>query len=116
MWCGSNGPLDDGEWPCLSSNRPGQKGPGESCCVFLLPAHVRREVRDPHLFLEWGNGMSDLAVDQNIGVEGLTGLDVDALEISDYMDETLLDSEDLTVTMVASASCTTCICTCSCSS
>ncbi|MCG3039546.1 thiocillin/thiostrepton family thiazolyl peptide [Streptomyces fenghuangensis] len=60
--------------------------------------------------------MSDLAVDQNIGVEGLTGLDVDALEISDYMDETLLDSEDLTVTMVASASCTTCICTCSCSS
>lgn len=56
------------------------------------------------------------SVGQEVGVEGLTGLDVDALEISDYMDETLLDGEDLTVTMVASASCTTCICTCSCSS
>ncbi|MCH0541427.1 thiocillin/thiostrepton family thiazolyl peptide [Streptomyces sp. MUM 203J] len=51
-----------------------------------------------------------------VGVEDLTGLDVDALEISDYMDETLLDGDDLTVTMVSSASCTTCICTCSCSS
>ncbi|MEU7430465.1 thiocillin/thiostrepton family thiazolyl peptide [Streptomyces sioyaensis] len=55
-------------------------------------------------------------VGQEIGVEGLTGLDVDALEISEYMDETLLDGEDLSVTMVSSASCTTCICTCSCSS
>ncbi|BAU84772.1 thiocillin/thiostrepton family thiazolyl peptide [Streptomyces laurentii] len=58
--------------------------------------------------------MSNAALE--IGVEGLTGLDVDTLEISDYMDETLLDGEDLTVTMIASASCTTCICTCSCSS
>nr|P0C8P8.2 RecName: Full=Thiostrepton; AltName: Full=Alaninamide; AltName: Full=Bryamycin; AltName: Full=Gargon; AltName: Full=Thiactin; Flags: Precursor [Streptomyces azureus]ACR15111.1 thiostrepton prepropeptide [Streptomyces azureus] len=60
--------------------------------------------------------MSNASIGQEIGVEGLTGLDVDALEISDYVDETLLDGEDLTVTMIASASCTTCICTCSCSS
>ncbi|GLF96706.1 thiocillin/thiostrepton family thiazolyl peptide [Streptomyces yaizuensis] len=56
------------------------------------------------------------AVGQEVGVVGLTGLDVDALEITDYVDETLLDGEDLTVTMISSASCTTCICTCSCSS
>ncbi|GAT69290.1 thiocillin/thiostrepton family thiazolyl peptide [Planomonospora sp. ID91781] len=56
------------------------------------------------------------ATSQSIGVESLTGLDVDMLEISDYIDETLLDTADLTVTMVSSASCTTCICTCSCSS
>ncbi|MGK5691516.1 thiocillin/thiostrepton family thiazolyl peptide [Streptomyces sp. URMC 128] len=60
--------------------------------------------------------MSHASIGQDIGVEGLTGLDVDALEISDYMDETLLDSEDLTVTLVSSVSCTTCICSCSCNS
>ncbi|MEU6176544.1 thiocillin/thiostrepton family thiazolyl peptide [Streptomyces coeruleorubidus] len=60
--------------------------------------------------------MSHASISQDIGVEGLTGLDVDGLEISDYMDETLLDSEDLTVTLVSSFSCTTCICSCSCSS
>ncbi|MGA5135815.1 thiocillin/thiostrepton family thiazolyl peptide [Streptomyces azureus] len=60
--------------------------------------------------------MSNASIGQDIGVEGLTGLDVDALEISDYMDEALLDSEDLTVTLVSSVSCTTCICSCSCSS
>ncbi len=56
-----------------------------------------------------------LTVD-TIGVDGLTGLDVDTLEISDYLDETLLDTHDLSETMISSASCTTCICTCSCSS
>ncbi|MFG3435602.1 thiocillin/thiostrepton family thiazolyl peptide [Nonomuraea sp. NPDC047897] len=51
-----------------------------------------------------------------VGVVGLTGLDIDTLEISDYIDESLLDAHDLTETMAASSSCTTCICTCSCSS
>ncbi|PYC67624.1 thiocillin/thiostrepton family thiazolyl peptide [Micromonospora arborensis] len=46
----------------------------------------------------------------------MTGLDIDTLEISDYLDESMLDTHDLTETMIASASCTTCICTCSCSS
>ncbi|MDF3292239.1 thiocillin/thiostrepton family thiazolyl peptide [Streptomyces silvisoli] len=52
----------------------------------------------------------------DLGVMGLTGLDTDTLEISDYLDESLLDEHDLTHTMAISASCTTCICTCSCSS
>ncbi|WBB77310.1 thiocillin/thiostrepton family thiazolyl peptide [Micromonospora sp. WMMD882] len=51
-----------------------------------------------------------------LGVEELTGLDIDTLEISDYLDESMLDTHDLTETLVASSSCTTCICTCSCSS
>jgi thiazolylpeptide-type bacteriocin precursor len=55
-------------------------------------------------------------IQTDLGVMGLTGLDTDTLEISDYLDETLLDEHDLTVTMASSASCTTCICTCSCSS
>lgn len=55
-------------------------------------------------------------IGKEIGVVGLTGLDIDTLEISDYIDETLLDAHDLTETMAASSSCTTCICTCSCSS
>lgn len=58
----------------------------------------------------------EAGIKQDIGVMGLTGLDTDTLEIGDYLDETLLDTHDLTETMVASASCTTCICTCSCSS
>lgn len=57
-----------------------------------------------------------LDVQANVGVMGLTGLDTDTLEIGDYLDETLLDSHDLTETMASSSSCTTCICTCSCSS
>uniref|UniRef100_UPI0031E20D77 thiocillin/thiostrepton family thiazolyl peptide n=1 Tax=Streptomyces hawaiiensis TaxID=67305 RepID=UPI0031E20D77 len=60
--------------------------------------------------------MSSALIGQDIGVAGLTGLDVDALEISDYVYEALLDSEDLTVTLVSSVSCTICICSCSCSS
>ncbi|GAA2291985.1 hypothetical protein GCM10010234_36400 [Streptomyces hawaiiensis] len=61
-------------------------------------------------------GVSSALIGQDIGVAGLTGLDVDALEISDYVYEALLDSEDLTVTLVSSVSCTICICSCSCSS
>ena len=55
-------------------------------------------------------------VTAGVGVEGLTGLDVDTLEIGDYLDETVLDTTDLSETMTSSSSCTTCICTCSCSS
>ncbi|EEP73621.1 hypothetical protein MCAG_03948 [Micromonospora sp. ATCC 39149] len=51
-----------------------------------------------------------------VGVDGLTGLDIDTFEIGDYLDETVLDTADLTETMTSSSSCTTCICTCSCSS
>ncbi|MEU8680754.1 thiocillin/thiostrepton family thiazolyl peptide [Streptomyces sp. NPDC048611] len=47
--------------------------------------------------------------------KALTGLDAGAPEISEYLDETLLDSEDLAVTSVGSVSCTTCGCSCSCS-
>ncbi|ASO20668.1 Thiostrepton precursor [Actinoalloteichus hoggarensis] len=60
------------------------------------------------------NANSVASVD--VGIEGLTGLDVDTLEIGDYLDETVLDTTDLTETMTSSSSCTTCICTCSCSS
>jgi thiazolylpeptide-type bacteriocin precursor len=59
---------------------------------------------------------SSIEITQEVGVVGLTGLDIDTLEIGDYIDETLLDAHDLTETMAASSSCTTCICTCSCSS
>jgi thiazolylpeptide-type bacteriocin precursor len=46
----------------------------------------------------------------------LTGLDIDEFEISDFLDESMIEENDLTITMASSFSCTTCICTCSCSS
>lgn len=45
----------------------------------------------------------------------LNGLDIDALEISEFLDESRLEDSEV-VAKVMSASCTTCECCCSCSS
>ncbi|GGW61407.1 thiocillin/thiostrepton family thiazolyl peptide [Streptomyces xantholiticus] len=45
----------------------------------------------------------------------LNGLDIDALEISEFLDENRLEDSEV-VAKVMSASCTTCECCCSCSS
>ena len=44
----------------------------------------------------------------------LEGLNVESLEISDFLDEVMLEDNDL-VNKVMAASCTTCECCCSCS-
>ncbi|MBN3932618.1 thiocillin/thiostrepton family thiazolyl peptide [Streptomyces verrucosisporus] len=45
----------------------------------------------------------------------LKDLDIDALEISEFLDESRLEDSEV-VAKVMSASCTTCECCCSCSS
>ncbi|MFE3326089.1 thiocillin/thiostrepton family thiazolyl peptide [Streptomyces sp. NPDC059176] len=47
--------------------------------------------------------------------ERLSELDVDALEISEFLDDSRLEDSEV-VAKVMSASCTTCECCCSCSS
>lgn len=47
--------------------------------------------------------------------KGLKGLDLDSLEIADFVDETTAADSEL-IAKVMSASCTTCECCCSCSS
>ncbi|QIS15580.1 MULTISPECIES: thiocillin/thiostrepton family thiazolyl peptide [Nocardia] len=45
----------------------------------------------------------------------LPALDINALEISEFLDDSRMDDRDV-VAKVMSASCTTCECSCSCSS
>jgi len=45
----------------------------------------------------------------------LSSLDIDDLEISEFLDESRLEDSEV-VAKVMSASCTTCECSCSCSS
>lgn len=47
--------------------------------------------------------------------KGLNGLDLDSLEIAEFVDETTAADSEL-IAKVMSASCTTCECCCSCSS
>lgn len=47
--------------------------------------------------------------------EDLSTLDIDSLEISEFLDDNRLEDSEV-VAKVMSASCTTCECSCSCSS
>lgn len=50
-----------------------------------------------------------------MAADNLSELDIDALEISEFLDDNYLADGEV-VTKVMSASCTTCECCCSCSS